>query len=260
MKIKSGGININCEVSGPEGAPVLLLSHSLASSGIMWKPQVELLSQQFRVLRIDTRGHGESDAPAGAYTLDELGDDFMAVLTAMEIEKATWIGLSMGGMIGQNFALRYPDRLEKLVLCDTAAVIPEAAQPVWEERIATVGERGLGAVVDETMERWFTPAYLEKNPPLVAVIRRQILETPVTGFIGCSQAIRRINYLDKLSGIRLSTLVIVGEDDPGTPVSAAEAMHAKISGSKLVVLPDARHLSNIEQADGFNKAIIEFLH
>jgi 3-oxoadipate enol-lactonase len=165
----------------------------------------------------------------------------------------------MGGMIGQCLALKHADRLKSLTLCDTAAQIPEEAQPVWKERIAAAEKGGMQALVSQTMERWFTAPYLNQNPPEVESIRQQILATPVAGFAGCSEAIRRLNYLERLSEITLPTLIIVGEDDPGTPVEASEAMHARIGGSSLVVLEDAAHLSNIEQTEKFNKALMDFL-
>jgi 3-oxoadipate enol-lactonase len=165
----------------------------------------------------------------------------------------------MGGMIGQCLALDHARRLNSLALCDTAAIMPDEVQSVWQDRITRARADGMQSQVHETLERWFTPQFLKQNPPEVDMIRRQILATPVAGYIGCSQAIRKLNNLERLSGITHSTLIIVGEDDPGTPVAASEAMHARIAKSKLVVLPSARHLSNIEQSAGFNKELVDFL-
>ncbi len=259
MKIEANGIQINYELSGRDDAPVVMLSHSLASSLVMWNPQLESLESKFKVLRFDTRGHGDSDAPEGKYTLEQLAADAVALMDALEIDAVHFVGLSMGGMIGQNLALDHKDRLKSLALCDTAAVMPDEVQPIWQQRIAAARENGLQDQVDETLERWFTPEYLSQNPPLVQMIRRQILATPVAGYIGCSEAIRKLDNLGRLSEINISTLIIVGEEDPGTPVAAAEAMQERIDGSKLVVLPAARHLSNIEQAEGFNTALLKFL-
>ena len=259
MKINANGININYELTGPKGAPVVMLSHSLACSMVMWQPQLAVLESAFQVLRFDTRGHGDSDAPEGAYTLEQLTADAVNLLDALNIETVHYVGLSMGGMIGQCLALDYTDRLRSLALCDTAAVMPDEAQPIWQQRIDAAGQTGMGDQVDETLERWFRPEYLELNPPEVEMIRRQILATPVTGYVGCCEAIRRLEYLDRLSGIKVPTLIMVGEEDPGTPVAASEAMHAQIARSKLVILPEARHLSNIEQAEAFNTALMEFL-
>ena len=259
MKIKANGIDINYELTGRKGAPVVMLSHSLASSIVMWNPQLDSLEPHFKVLRYDMRGHGQSEAPRGAYTLDMLAQDAAALLNALGIDKIHFVGLSIGGMIGQGFALNHGDRLESLTLCDTSAVMPAEVQPILQERIAAARQNGMADQVDGTLERWFTPEYLKANPPAVEMIRRQIRETPLAGYIGCSEALRGLNYLERLSEITLPTLIMVGEEDPGTPVAAAEAIHERIAGSQLVVLPGARHLSNIEQADAFNKALMKFL-
>jgi 3-oxoadipate enol-lactonase len=260
MKIEANGIQMNYQLSGRENAPVVVLSHSLASSLAMWDPQMESLESHYRVLRYDTRGHGGSDAPKGAYTLDQLGEDAIGLLNALNIDLVHWVGLSMGGMIGQCLALNHADRFQSLVLCDTAAIIPEEAQAVWEERMDTARNKGMAALLQETLERWFTLPYLSQNSPGVALIRNHFLATPVMGYIGCSEAIRNLNYLERLSEIKIPTLIMVGEDDPGTPVAASKAMYERISGSRLVVIPSAAHLSNIERADDFTSALIEFLN
>ena len=259
MKIQANDIQINYELSGRDGAPVVMLSHSLASSLVMWNPQLDLLESKFKVLRFDTRGHGDSDAPEGKYTLELLAADAVALMDALAIDAVHFVGLSMGGMIGQNLALDHGNRLKSLTLCDTAAVMPDEAQPIWQQRIAAAREKGLQDQVAETLERWFTPEYLSQNSPRVELIRRQILATPVAGYIGCSEAIRDLDNLKRLSEINLPTLIMVGEEDPGTPVAASEAMQERIEGSELVVLPAARHLSNIEQSGAFNEALMGFL-
>ncbi len=259
MKIQANGIRINYELTGRDDGPVVMLSHSLACSLVMWNPQLEALESSFKVLRFDTRGHGDSDAPEGKYTLELLTADAVALLDALEIDAVHFVGLSMGGMIGQNLALDHGERLKSLALCDTAAVMPDEAQPIWHQRIAAAREKGMQGQAEETLERWFTPEYLSQNSPEVEMIRRQIMATPVAGYIGCSEAIRGLDNLERLSAINIPTIIIVGEEDPGTPVAASEAMQERISGSKLVVLPAARHLSNIEQSGAFNKALMDFL-
>jgi 3-oxoadipate enol-lactonase len=259
MLIEANGIQINYELSGIKQAPVVVLSHSLACSLVMWHPQLELLESHFKVLRYDTRGHGGSGAPQGSYTLAQLVDDAIGLLDGLDFNRVHWVGLSMGGMIGQGIALHHSNRLESLVLADTAAIIPDAAQPVWQERIDAVRKLGMQAVAEDTLERWFTPNYLKQNLPTIEQIRQQILATPVAGYIGCSEAIRRLNYLDQLSAIQTPTLIMVGADDPGTPVEASEAMHTRIKGSNLVVIPEAAHLSNIEQTEVFNTTLMAHL-
>ena len=259
MQTHANGINLNYELTGQKDAPIVMLSHSLACSLVMWQPQMAVLESAFKVLRFDTRGHGDSDAPTGAYSLEQLSADAVGLLDALNIESVHFVGLSMGGMIGQCLALDYSDRLKSLALCDTAAIMPEETQPIWQQRIDAAGEAGMAGQVDETLERWFRPEFLQLNPPEVEMIRQQILATPTAGYIGCCEAIRRLQYLERLQQINLPTLIMVGEEDPGTPVAASEAMHARISGSKLVILPEARHLSNIEQAASFNTALMDFL-
>ena len=259
MKIKANGIQMNYELSGNEGAPVVVLGHSLASSLVMWQPQIDALTPHYRVLCYDTRGHGETDAPAPPYTLEQLGEDAIALLDVLDIDVVHWVGLSMGGMIGQCIALNHPGRFKSLSLCDTAAIIPAEADPVWQERIDLARKEGMTPLAEATLERWFTPPYLAQNPPVVDIVRRHILKTPVDGYIGCSEAIRHLNYLDRLSEIKIPTLIMVGEDDPGTPVDASRAMHDRIPNSTLTVLPSAAHLSNIEQTERFNHALMKFL-
>jgi len=259
MHIQVNGVDIHYELSGRDGAPVVALSHSLGSSSIMWDPQLAALEADYRVLRIDTRGHGGSAAPDIAYDLDMLGNDAASVLDALGIGRVHWVGLSMGGMIGQNLALRMPHRLASLVLCDTTARIPPEALPMWDDRIAAARDEGMSALTESTMQRWFTPDYLRDDPPAVVPIRRQFEATPAAGFIGCCHAIRALDYLDRLDGLSLPTLIIVGADDPSTTVAAAEAMHERIGGSELAVLASASHLSNVEQPEAFTKALLPFL-
>jgi 3-oxoadipate enol-lactonase len=220
---------------------------------------ITTLQSRFRILRYDTRGHGGSDVPDGPYRLDDLVADAVALMDALAIRQVHFVGLSMGGMIGQGIALAYPDRLLSLSLCSTSARIPPEAQPVVQERIDTALKEGLQALVDGTLARWFTPGYLKTKPPDVERIRRQFLATPVAGYVGCTEAIRRLDYLEQLARIKVSTLIIVGEDDPGTPVSASRAMHERIAGSKLVIIPSAMHLCNIERTEVFNSALAGFL-
>ncbi len=259
MKASANGIQMNYELSGKEGGQTVVLSHSLGCNLAMWEPQMTSLEAHFQVLRYDTRGHGGTEAPSGAYSLEQLGADAIGLLDALGINVVHWVGLSMGGMIGQCMALNYPERVGCLALCDTAAVVAEEAQPIWQERIDTAFQKGMEALVQATLERWFTPPYLDASPPEVQMIRRQFLATPVAGFVGCCEAIRNLDYLERLSGIKIPTLIMVGEDDPGTPVAASEAMHARIPNSRLVVLPSAAHLSNIEQGKAFNNELVAFL-
>ena len=259
MFIKANGIQTNYELSDKKKTSVVILSHSLGCSLSMWDPQMDALVPHFQVLRYDIRGHGRSEATVGPYTPELLAKDAIALLDALEIDKVHWIGLSMGGMIGQAVALNYSDRLKSLVLCDTTAVIPPEAQPLWQERIDAVRGKGIESQMEPTMERYFTRSFLKSNPPTLGAIRKQFLATPAKGYLGCVEAIRRLNFLDRLSKIKIPTLIMVGEDDPGTPVSASRAIHEKISNSKLVIIQSARHLPNVEQPGAFNTNLLTFL-
>lgn len=259
MLIKANGIRVNYELSGKKGAPVVMLSHSLGSSLAMWDPQMDSLRSYFQVLRYDIRGHGGSEGPAGTYTLEILGDDAIGLLDALNINRIHWVGLSMGGMIGQRAALNHPNRLMSLALCDTAAVMPKESLSALRERIDTARVKGMSALVEPTIERWFTPSFLKRNSSILGLIRKQLLATSVEGYTGCSEAIGKLDHLDRLTEIQLPTLIIVGEEDPGTPVAAAEAMHERIRHSKLVIIPSARHLSNVEQPELFTRALLDFL-
>ncbi|NIS59692.1 MAG: 3-oxoadipate enol-lactonase [Proteobacteria bacterium] len=259
MRVEVKGIQINYELSGKAGAPVVMLSHSLGSSLVMWEPQMRALETYYQVLRYDTRGHGSTDAPTGSYTLQQLGEDAIGLVDALRRDAVHWVGLSLGGMIGQYLALNHSHRLRSLVLCDTAANMPKEGQAMRQERIETARNKGMRALLQPTLERWFTPPFLKQNSREVTLIRNHFLATEVTGYIGCSEAIKGLNYLDRLCEIKIPTLIIVGEDDPGTPVTASKAMHERIPGSKLVVLPSAAHLSNVEQADAFNRTVLDFL-
>ncbi len=259
MKAHVNGIEIHYEIDGKEGAPWLVLSHSLACSVRMWDPQVAAFGDRYRILNVDTRGHGASSAPQGPYTLEMLADDLFALLGKLGISNAHFCGLSMGGMIGQTFALKYPGIFRSLTLADTTSRYPADAMPVWEERIRTAETKGMAALAQPTLERWFTGNYRKNRPAEVERIRKLILATPVAGYVGCSRAIPKINLTARLREIRCPVLVIVGEQDAGTPPAMAREIHENAPGSKLVVIPSAAHISSMEQPEAFNRTLGEFL-
>ena len=258
MKVSANGISINYRFDGPESAPLVTMSHSLAASLDMWQWQMPALGE-YRVLRYDTRGHGSTDAPPGEYTLELLADDLFALLNALDIETTHYVGLSMGGMIGQTAALRDQTRFRTLSLCDTSSRVPSEARPVWDERIATARGQGMEALVESTIERWFSEGYREREPAEVDKVRAMIRATSVDGYCGCCAAIARLDLTERLSAIERPVLLIVGEEDPGTPVAAHEAIRDRIAGSELVVLPEALHFSNVERQADFNRALVGFL-
>jgi 3-oxoadipate enol-lactonase len=244
-------------LEGPADAPVVTLSHSLATSSAMWERQVTALTTAYRVLAYDTRGHGGSDVPPGPYTLPLLVGDVHDLLAALGIAKTFFVGLSMGGMIGQWFALTHPEMLHGLVLCSTNARMTPDAPAVWDERIEVARMQGMEAHVEPTIARWFTRPFVEGHPEVVDPVREQIRRTDPAGYIGCIEAIRHTDLLDRLAGLALPTLVMAGRDDPG--LSAAEAIHRRVTGSEMVVLSPAAHLCNLEQPEAFNDALKEFL-
>jgi 3-oxoadipate enol-lactonase len=258
-KIKANGISVHYTLEGSEASPVITLSHSLATDSSMWEPQMEKLLRSHRVLRYDTRGHGETDASEGPYSLDMLAEDVLGLLQALGIKKTFFMGISMGGMIGQVLALKAPSMLSGLILCDTSSRIPEEAKPLWDERIEVVQKKGMETQVEVTIERWLTPRFRKEHPDVVEKVVAMIRLTNPRGYIGCAHAIRALDLTDRLSAVKVPTLIVVGENDPGTPVSASQAIHERIKGSELAILKSAAHLSNVEQAEAFNTAVLNFL-
>lgn len=254
--MKIGDEIFNVEVEGPEGAPVLILSNSLGSNLHMWDPQMPELTRHFRVIRYDSRGHGKSVAPEGPYSLDQLGMDALAILDALGVRKANWMGLSKGGGVGQWLLINAPDRIERAVLANTAARF--ASPDVWNERLRVVREQGLGGLVDGTIDRWFTKGFREQSPDAVARIREGFLATPALGWAACASALRDVDLREALRSVRAPVLVVAGKHDLGTPPAAGREIADAIPGAQYVEL-DAAHLSNVESTEAFNRAVIGFL-
>lgn len=253
------GTTLHYQFDGPEQGPVVMLSNSLASNLSMWDPQIPALTGAgFRVLRYDSRGHGQSAAPQGPYTMEMLGGDAVGLMDALGLEKVHFCGLSKGGMVGQILGAKNGGRLLSLALCDTSAYMGAGAA-TWDERMAAVRENGMAAVVDATIERWFTAPGRQRLPEDVEKVRQMVLNTPVEGYCACSEAIKVMDQRESIRAITTPTLVIVGEEDPGTTVEMAREIHERIPGSSLVILPEAAHFSNVEQSEGFNKALLDFL-
>jgi 3-oxoadipate enol-lactonase len=257
MKVSSNGIEISYAVGGK--GPWVVLSHSLACNYSMWDEQVDALKRHYRVLRFDTRGHGSSDAPGGPYTLDMLADDLLGILDGLAIDETHFVGLSMGGMIGMTFALAHPGRFRSLVLCDTSGRIPPEAAPVWEGRIKTAAEQGMEPLVEPTLQRWFTEPFYKSNKTMMKRVGQMIRTTTPAGYIGCCHAIPKIDVTGRLGAISCPVQIVVGEQDVGTPVAMARAIQNAIPGSELTIIPSASHLSNLEQPELFNKALLGFL-
>jgi len=259
MKITTGGISTHYRIEGPAQGPAVMLSHSLATHLDMWEPQIGPLSARYQVLLYDTVGHGGTDAPPGPYTLNQLAEQALSLIDALGIERVHFVGLSMGGVVGQLLALAAPERLAGLVLCDTLSQVLPEDRPAWDKRMKIAELQGMGSLADSTIDRWFTPPFRARNPEVVARIKAMILSTPPEGYIGCCHALADLNLTDRLPSIKAPTLILVGEEDPGTPVEASRVIYDRIAGSHLEIIPGAAHLSNIEQAAEFNRLLVKFL-
>jgi 3-oxoadipate enol-lactonase len=259
MKIEVNGIRFNYRIDGPGGAPWVTMSNSLGTTYGMWDAQIDAFAQRYRVLRYDQRGHGETDASPGPYSFELLADDVLALLHALSIPQTHFVGLSMGGMTGMTLAMRNPRLLRTLVLCDTASQDP-LGEALWQQRIDTIRAEGsIEGLVESTLARFLTPDTARTRPELADTVRAMIRKTSIDGYIGCCQAISKHNLTAGLSGIDVPTLVLVGADDPATPVEMAQTLQRSVAGSELIVLENAAHLSNLDQPDAFNAAVLGFL-
>jgi 3-oxoadipate enol-lactonase len=257
--IRADDITVHYVLEGPESAPVVMLSNSLGTSLAVWEAQAVSLRSKYRVLRYDTRGHGLTDAPPAGntgYSIDQLADDAAALIKALGVKRVHLCGLSIGGMLGQKLAAKSPELLSSLILCDTA---PYMNPQVWDERIALIRKDGIEAVAEGTMQRWFTPRFREHQPDAVKGIRNMLVRTPAEGYVGCAYAIRNMDLRADDARIVCPTLIVVGEEDPATPVAAAREMNGAIKGSKLVIIPQSAHIVTIEQPAALNRAIGDFL-
>ena len=250
------------DLTGPETGPIVCFTHSLASDSGMWAEQMPpLLAAGFRVLRLDMRGHGGSDVVAGDYTMEQLAGDVAAALEALGLRQVHYIGLSIGGMIGQAFALGQAGRIKSLMLCDTMPQTPAGAKDIWAPRIEAVRKaNSLVPLAESTMERWFTSAFKPRNPQRWQQIRDTVAATPPQGFLGCAAAILNFDFTAKLSSIRLPSLVVCGADDPGTPPAGNKRLAESIPGARYEEIASARHLPNVEQADTFNRIMMGWLN
>ena len=247
---------VHYRLDGSAAAPVIVLSNSLGATLSMWDPQVAPLSRRFRVLRYDTRGHGLSSVPAGPYTIDGLGGDVLELLDTLRIDRPHFCGLSMGGLIGLWLGIHAAGRLDRLVVCNTAARVGTA--DAWNSRMATVRSGGMKAVAPGLMERWFTAAFRASAPAVVESTQKMVLQAPVEGYLACCEAIRDADLRERVAEVRARTLVISGASDPVTPPADGRFLAEKIPGARYVEL-DAAHLSNIQAATQFSDAVLQFL-
>lgn len=258
MQVTINDIKVEYSVHGHSG-PWLIFSHSLGCTQAVWERQIEELSRDYRILCYDTRGHGKTEATSGPYTLDMLANDALGLIDHLAIEKIIWIGFSMGGMIGQTFALKYPARVSAIVLADTTSAHTTTPLAMWNERIRIANQEGMQPLVQPAIERWFTEGFRKSQPSTVEQIANMIRTTSVDGWSGCCAAIAAVNTTERLHEIKCPALVMVGEYDVGTPLSAALVMQRHLPHSSLVVISDAAHMTDIEQPGQFNRALKMFL-
>lgn len=249
-------VTIHYTLEGRAGAPVLLLSNSLGTSLAMWEPQMAAFTRHFRVLRYDTRGHGQSSVPPGPYSMEQLGRDMVGLLDALEIERVHLCGLSMGGITAMWLALHFPERLDRLVLCNTAAWIGPSSN--WTDRAAAVERDGVAPIAAAVVGRWLTPRFADAHPQQVDALRSMLSETPGAGYAANCLAVRDSDLRLAVKHIVADTLVISGSFDLPTPVADGEYLAGEIGRSRLVVL-DAAHLSNQELPERFSQVVVDFL-
>ncbi len=258
--IEVQGARFNYRIDGPAPsapeAPVLVLSNSLGTNLAMWDAQIPALSRQFRVLRYDTRGHGATTATPGPYSIAQLARDVVGLLDALSIPRAHFCGLSLGGMTGMWLGANAPERVDRLVLCNTT---PRVASPeTYDARIGVVRSNGLASIADAVLERWFTPAFRQRDPAALARTRAMLIATPTEGYVGACGAIRDMDQWSLLPQIRRPTLVIAGTNDLATSAADGRKMAQVIPGAEYVEL-DAAHISNIEADAAFTAALTDFL-
>jgi 3-oxoadipate enol-lactonase len=258
--VDRGDFRLAAVVSGREqGAPWLVLSNSLGATMMMWEPQLASLQQRYRILSYDARGHGASEAPPGPYAFDDLVADVIALMDRFGIGGASFMGLSLGGMTGLGLAIRHPDRLARLVCCDARADAPAPYVQGWNDRLAAVEKGGLAAIMPDTMERWFVERWRRENPDELRRFQEAFLATSRQGYRGCVAALQQLDYLKDLGQIRCPVLYVAGEKDMAASPATMQAMADATPQGQLAVVPDAAHLSCVDNGAAFRAAVAPFL-
>ena len=258
-KVTANGIEFNYQVDGPEGAPWITFSNSLATNITMWDEQTALLSDEWRVLRYDQRGHGGSQATTPPYSFDMLCADVVALWDELGVRRSVFCGLSMGGTTGLGLAIDHEDRLVAYIGCDCRCDSPPAFAALWDERIAMARENGMEGMAQPTVARWFTEPFLAAHDEVIEKVRGMVRTTSLDGFIGCSNALQNIEYRDRLERSRVTTLFMCGEHDPAANPDYVRPMQEAVPGAELVIIPDAGHISNMENPNFFNRGLTDFL-
>jgi 3-oxoadipate enol-lactonase len=258
-RVKANGITFNIAIQGRDGAPWLTFSNSHATDLSLWDEQAARLADRFRVLRYDTRGHGRTDATEGAYDFALLSADVVSLWDALGIARSHYVGLSLGGTTGIEIALRRPERVASLAACDCRCNAPPEFAASWDPRIETARRDGMEPLVEPTLQRWFTAPFRAANPPELAKVAEMIRGTSVPGYIGCAEALKRIDCEPRLGGIRCPTLFLSGEEDPSAPPELVGRWRAAVQDARFAVIGEAAHITNIERPAEFNTALERFL-
>ncbi len=258
-QIEVNGIDYNYEIGGKEGAPWVTLSHALANNLTLWDDVASNLSGRFRVLRFDHPGHGATSAPPGPYSFDMLIENAIGLWDALGIQTSHWVGLSIGGMMGYGMAARYPDRVISLTACDSRPDAPPDYADYFQYRIDTAREKGMEGLVESTVERWFTAKSVAANLPVLDKVRDMVRNTDPVGHEGCCEALKKLAFGSILHQIKVPTLVLGGAQDKGAPPDALAEVTGKIPGAKHVIIPNAGHITALENPEDFQKVLDEFL-
>ena len=251
-KVRAADIEFAHRWDGNPDGPVVMMAHAMGTSHRIWDWQVPALADRYRLLRYDWRGHGDTDAPLGPYTLAQFVTDAVAVMDALDLKKVHWVGISTGGMIGQGLGVHHPDRIASLTLCNTTSQSTEWYREWVKERQAVVRNGGMVPVWDMTDKLWFTDAFADAGNADYHAVRDVFIRTPVPGYIGGTSAVADLAYLPELHRITAPTRIIAAGDDPVTPIVRAEEIRDGIEGSRLTVIDGQRHFSNVEVPDTFN--------
>ncbi len=261
MLLPLAGRRLYYDLAGPEDGPVVCITHSLASDGGSWAEQVPaLLDAGFRVLRLDMRGHGGSDPVAGDYTMSQLAGDVVTVLDALGLDRVHYIGLSIGGMIGQAFALEHGHKLISALWCDTLPASPPGAAEIWGPRIAAVrAANSLEPIAEASMDRYLSPAFRAQKPGRWKQLRDTVVGTTPAGYLGCAAAILNFDFVARLPSLRLPVLVVCGEEDAGTPATENRRLAGLVPGGRYEEIAKMRHFPNVEAPDAFNRVMLGWL-
>ncbi|MGE8623697.1 3-oxoadipate enol-lactonase [Acinetobacter schindleri] len=253
----SNDAQINYQTFGDASKPALVFSNSLGTKFSMWQPQIDFFQKDYFVICYDTRGHGGSEAPQGPYTIDQLGQDVVNLLDHLNIEKAAFCGISMGGLTGQWLAINRPERFNQVIVCNTAAKIGQ--EKAWLERATLVREQGLTLIASTAAGRWFTEAFVQSNLDIITKLSNDLGAGSPEGYASCCEALAKADLREQLKQVKIPVFIIAGQQDPVTTIEDGLFIQKQIFNSQLFNI-NASHISNLEQPEDFNNTIINFLN